>query len=301
MGERTSALPLGPRPDRVCALGSAPPPALVFGDHITGLAVVRSLGRHGIPLYVVGARRALVGRSRWFRPAPGEDPEEDPSGERLAAFLERLPVERAVIFPCTDTWANAAASLPTGAAERFPAVVPSAEVVAILTAKNRFAAAAVEHGMPVPRTIPVDGPAALDALDDRELPSFFLKPVDSQQFNARYGVKGLRLTDRADAAATIERLAREDVPMVLQEFIPGPPTAHVFLDGYVDRRDVMRACLARRRLRMYPPELGNSTLSVSVPVEEVLPARDALIALFAGLGFHGLFDAEFKFDTRDGT
>lgn len=282
-------------------MGSELPPALVFGRYITGLAVTRALGRARIPLYVAGDNRLLVGSSRWFRPVPGSQPEEHPSGERLAAFLEGLPLERAVIFPCSDAWANAAANLPAAAAERFPAVVPRADVVGILTAKDRFAAAAAEHGMPIPRTFPVEGPEVLDALAPGELPSFFLKPVDSQQFNLRYGVKGLRLTDPAEAAATIERLTREDVPMVLQEFIPGPPTDHVFLDGYVDRQGVMRACLARRRLRMFPPELGNSTLSVSVSMREVTAARNALRDLFEGLGFQGLFDAEFKFDTRDGT
>src|SRR3954447_12567386 len=282
-------------------MGPDLPPALVFGGHITGLAVTRALGRERIPLFVAGGNRSPIRRPPWFSPLQAESPGDDPSGERLAAFLEELPLERAVIFPCTDTWANAAADLPPAVAERFPAVVPTTEVVGILTAKDRFAAAAGEHGMPIPRTLAVEGPAVLDGFADDELPAFFLKPVDSQQFNTRYGVKGLQLTDRAGAASTIERLAREGVPMLLQEFIPGPATAHVFLDGYVDRRGVTRACLARRRLRMHPPELGNSTLSVSIPIDEVAPARDALLALFAGLGFHGLFDAEFKWDARDGT
>jgi D-aspartate ligase len=86
----------------------------------------------------------------------------------------------------------------------------------------------------------------------------------------------------------------------LLEFIPGPPTSHVFLDGYVDRSGVMRACLARRRLRMYPPDFGNSTLSVTMPLHEAEEAVADLRRLLAGIEYTGLFDAEFVYDARDG-
>jgi D-aspartate ligase len=88
--------------------------------------------------------------------------------------------------------------------------------------------------------------------------------------------------------------------VVLQELIPGPPEAHVFLDGYVDRQGGMWGCLARRRPRMFPPPFGNSTLSETTPREEVAPAIESLRRLFAALGVRGLFDAEFKRDERDG-
>src|SRR5262249_35965584 len=56
----------------------------------------------------------------------------------------------------------------------------------------------------------------------------------------------------------------------------------------------------RRRLRMFPLDFGNSTLLVSVPLDEVRPAADALVRLLVGIGYHGVFSAEFKLDPRDG-
>ena len=88
--------------------------------------------------------------------------------------------------------------------------------------------------------------------------------------------------------------------VLLQEFVPGPPASLVSLDGYVDRSGAMRACLARRWLRMFPPSFGNSTLSVTIPLEEVSEAHDSLCRLFEGLGYVGPFNAEFKYDARDG-
>ena len=52
---------------------------------------------------------------------------------------------------------------------------------------------------------------------------------------------------------------------------------------------------------MYPRSFGNSTLSVTIPADEVAPAVEALRRLFEGIGFVGLFDAEFKLDARDQT
>lgn len=285
-----------------CGGPARPARALVFGAHITGLAVLRALGRAGIPAFVAGGGTSLVARSRWYRPAPGPPPPEEPSAAPLAEYLERLPHARAVLFPCSDTWAAAVAALPPDVAERFPGVAPSAHAVDTLTRKDRFAVAARRLCVAIPRTLPVWGPEDLEALSDDELPHFFLKPIDSQHFTARFGLKGLPLGTRAEAAAHITRLAAEDVPMVLQEFIPGPATAHVFLDGYVDRHGDIRGCLARRRLRMNPPELGNSTLSATIPMAQIAPARAALERLLEGLDFRGaLFDAEFKHDERDDT
>jgi predicted ATP-grasp superfamily ATP-dependent carboligase len=176
-------------------------------------------------------------------------------------------------------------------------VVASAEVVQCLVDKQLFAQAAAAHGVPAPRVL---DPAAIDALAADELPHFFVKPRNSQLFADRFGVKALQIHGRAHGAELLAEMAAAGIDVLLQEMIPGPTTSHIFLDGYVDRAGTMRACLARRRLRMYPRSFGNSTLSVTIPIDEVNDAVDALRRLFDGLQYAGLFDAEFKLDARDG-
>jgi predicted ATP-grasp superfamily ATP-dependent carboligase len=271
-------------------------PALVLGAGISALAVLRSLGRSGVPVFAGGDDTTLVRRSRWYRPAPG-DPELRAG---LAEYLRTSVWAGAVLFGCTDHWAETMSALPADLAGRFPAVVAEPDVLRKLTDKEAFAEAARVAGVPTPRTQRVSGPADLAALSDQELVGAFLKPADSQRFNQRFGVKALSVRDRAHAAQLLGPLAAEQHVMLLQEYIPGPPTGHVFLDGYVDRAGVVRACVARRRLRMHPPDFGNSTLSVTVPADEVAGAVDSLRRLFEALGYRGLFDAEFTFDQRDG-
>ena len=277
----------------------AAPPALVFGEGVTGLAVLRSLGRNRVQAYVAGSCVDIVRSSRWFRPAPGDPLDETSHPEPVARYLRELPFERAVVIPCNDEWALAIASLPGDVAESFPAALAPAEVLRLLVDKGLFAQTAERLGVPTPRTIRVTGAADLDALGEDELRRFFFKPRQSQPFSERFGVKALRLTSRAQAAQVLDEVEGHEV--LLQEFIPGPPTGHLFLDGYVDRTGVMRACLARRRLRLYPPDFGNSTMSVTIPMSEAQQALESLRRLFDGIGYAGLFDAEFVHDDRDGS
>lgn len=270
----------------------------MFGGDVTGLAVVRALGRAGVTVLVPQPAHPLVRGSRWHRPLHGA-PREGSGGE-LAAWLGALPYRRSVLFPCSDPWATTMAALPAAVSAAHVPVAPRNAALGRLVDKARFGEAVAELGVPAPRTVRARTAADLAALSDEELSGSFLKPVDSQAFTARHGAKGLRPADRTEAAGLLAALAAEGLEMVVQEFVPGPPDAHVFVDGYVDRAGTLRACLARRRLRMFPPGLGNSTLTETIRLGEVADTVAAVERLFAGIGFTGLFDAEFKRDERDG-
>ena len=276
-----------------------PIPAIVFGGEVTGLAVVRALGRAGVTVLVPQPAHPLVRGSRWHRPLHGAPPEGS-AGAELAAWLGALPYGRSVLFPCSDPWVTTMAALPAAVTAAHVPVAPRNAALERLVDKARFGDAVAELGVPAPRTVGARTAADLAALSDEELSGSFLKPVDSYAFSARHGAKGLRPADRTEAAALLAALDAEGLEMVVQEFVPGPPDAHVFVDGYVDRAGTLRACLARRRLRMFPPGLGNSTLSETIVLEDAADAVATVERLFAGIGFTGLFDAEFKRDERDG-
>ena len=127
-----------------------------------------------------------------------------------------------------------------------------------------------------------------------------MKTRHSQAFARTFGCKALLFRDQDEALARWRNAQEAGFEMVLQEYIPGPPTAHYFLDGFVDRAGEIRARFARRRLRMDPPDFGNSTAMISVPLEEVSGATKSLDRLLTAVGYRGIFSAEFKRDERDG-
>ena len=280
--------------------GSAKRPALILGGRwLWGLSMVRSLGRRGVPVYATGTKGSFVARSRWHRAMPAEWG-EPPSPTTLADYLARLPHEGMVLVPTTDDWALAVARLPAPLAARFPASLSSAATLEVLIDKGRFAAVLDRLAVPHPRTVCVDPEADRAGLPADAFTDAFLKPRDSQAFRIRFGVKALHFRTPDEAMARAREARSAGLEVMLQEYVPGPPSHHYMVEGFVDRTGQVSARFVRQRLRMYPPDFGDSTYMVSVALDRVRAAVESLDRLLAHLSYRGVFEAEFKYDARDG-
>lgn len=272
------------------------PPALVFGSGLTLLGVIRCLGLAGIPSYVVTQDVGFPRGSRFFKSGPPI------TGQPLQDYLEGLPFEKAVLFPCSDHWAKEIAGIPERLKERFTAPLPSSDVLDVFLNKGLFAQFLEQHGFPHPKTIPVDDSFEPGSLGDNWNPKdFFLKPRDSQRFTQKYRRKAFGLDSELDLREKMALLADDGMEVLLQEFIPGPPTNHYFLDGYIDRQGVALGLLLRQRLRMHPPRFGNSSYMWSVPLGVAPSAVSVIKRVLKAAHYSGVFSAELKQDPRDNT
>ena len=271
-------------------------PVVVLGSGITAVSVIRSLGRAGLQPYLVAPAGDIASKSRWGRGRRLDIPETD-DPESLATELERAGFHEAVLLVCSDLWAQAASRLPPDAKARYRCSLSSSDVLETLVDKVRFAEALDRFGVPHPvtRLVQSDADVEVDGLE-----GFFLKPGHSQQFHRFYPRKAYSFGTAAEARQGLRIMAAAGVEAVLQEYIPGPPTSHHFVEGFVDAGGDFRAIFARRRTRMYPLDYGNSTHTVSIPPAEIGDGIADLTRLFAGIGFRGAFSAEFKRDPRDG-
>ena len=275
-------------------------PALVLGSGVTALGVVRTLGLRGIPLFVASGAAGLERSSRWYRPVPGSSPvkTEPRLVGRLESFLEGIPLDSAVLIPCSDGLVESVSRLSPSIAARFRSSVPTPDTLDKLVDKAGLARLLARHGVPHPRTVEVECPS--DAAVADEFSDAFVKPRDSQRFFARYGVKAFRPTSSGELRSLVDKVVEDGMGVVIQEYIPGPASNHYFLDGFVDRHGAVQAIFARQRLRMYPPWFGNSSALRSVHREETRPAEESLVRLLNAIGYRGIFSAEFKRDDRDG-
>jgi predicted ATP-grasp superfamily ATP-dependent carboligase len=276
-----------------------PVPVLILGKGVTALSALRCVGRRGIPVYVGGDPGGLVTRSRWYRPLPLAPGLTLTSGN-LAEVLDSLSIPRMVLLPTSDMWAMNVSGLPPKTASRFPSSVAPTEILVQLVDKSRFACRLDEFGIPRPRTIPVRDVASARAIPAEYFADSFLKPTRSGPFAAVYGVKAMRFRDREDAMRFVGEASGKGFEMMLQEFIPGPANRHHFVEGFIDRRGTIRGLLARRRIRMHPADFGNSSSTETIPISEVAAAAASLQRLLEGIGYRGVFSAEFKLDERDG-
>lgn len=270
-------------------------PALVFGVGVTLTGVLRTLGQAGIRVYAVCDRADIATSSRWYEAPPcGDGVQVTPA--TLADFLEKCGLRQAVLIPCSDDWARAVARLPRSLSDRFFYSGPNSETVELLIDKWKFANLLDQAAIPHPQTRLLETATAAEQVREECFHGGFLKPLSSVEFARRHGVKGFTVESKEEALAL---LGAVELPVMLQEYIPGPPTQHYFIEGFRDRTGKVCGLLARQRLRMFPLDLGNSSLMVTVSLQDVAPAASALTRLLDTLQYRGVFSAEFKRDPRD--
>jgi predicted ATP-grasp superfamily ATP-dependent carboligase len=274
-------------------------PALVVGNGLTALGIMRSLGRKGIPLYNLNPQPDYVSASRYFNPAP-------PSwgtlkdGEGLAAYLERLPLKRAVLFAGNDDRVKEASALNGALGARIGRSISPADTIHALLDKLSLAKLLVDRDLPHPRTFDLSRENALDEVPEDVFESSFLKPRDSLAFNRFYKAKAFRVASRDEARTRLKKITSDGFSMILQEYIPGDASDHYFVDGFIDRAGSFRGIFARRRKRMYPVDFGDSSSMTSVSLTTVPGAVSTVERLLPDLRYRGIFSAEFKQDPRDG-
>jgi predicted ATP-grasp superfamily ATP-dependent carboligase len=276
-------------------------PAIVLGRGYTGLGAMRSLAQAGIPACIACPAGDLATRSRSYAPLPGTSPWDGTIDDDARERLHRLPFEKAVLIPCADDAALWTAELADSElSTRFLTSSSSRATLEILQDKERFATYLAGTGIPHPRTFAIADRGDIAAIDFSRLDRVFLKPVDSQRYNREFGGKGVWVGGRAELEAQWSRLDALGFQMVAQEYVPGGADDHYFVDGFRDRTGSLAGIFCRRRLRIHPPDFGNSSYCSSIAPGDLSTAIDSLGTLLAQLSYRGIFSAEFKRDARDG-
>ncbi|WP_156128491.1 hypothetical protein [Luteibacter sp. 9133] len=276
-------------------------PAIVMGRGPTALGILRSLHLAGIPAYVACPPDDIVTRSRYFRALPGCLGWDGSPGPQAIEALAALPLARAVIIPGADDAALWLADLPHSVLGwRFLASTARRDAQALLQDKSLFAGYLAAIHVPHPRTFRLADAADVEAIPFETLDRVFLKPVNSQKFSDVTGVKGVWVQGRSALRDAWARFHAQGFRVMAQEYVPGPPSEHFFIDGFRDGQGAYTGLFARRRRRMSPPDFGNSSCSQAVPLAIVPDAVRSTCRVLDGLDYRGIFSAEFKRDARDG-
>jgi predicted ATP-grasp superfamily ATP-dependent carboligase len=206
-----------------------------------------------------------------------------------------------VLIPGADDAALWLADLPgSDLAARFRVSSSSRHTLEILQDKASFGAFLARIGIPHPRTFTIGSAADIATIPFDDLDRVFIKPADSQQFSRITGAKGVWASNRGEFEQVWRKLDDSGFKLIAQEYVPGSSADHYFIDGFRDRTGTLTGLFARRRIRIFPPDFGNSSYCESIPLSAVGNAVAHLTTLLAALDYRGIFSAEFKQDARDG-
>src|SRR5256885_318912 len=203
-------------------IGRRPRGALVLGGDYKALGIVRSLGRHGIPVWVLRDEHVIASSSRYCRRAIDWPAAGDP--ERVA-FLLRLAAQNGLdgwaLFPTDDETAAFLARSEEGLAPRFAITTPPWETLRWAYDKRLTYGHAAEIGIAHPRTYYPQDRAEVAAMDIA-YPAI-LKPAIRAEQNRFTMSKAWRVDDRDSLLARYDEAARLLDPslIMVQELIPG--------------------------------------------------------------------------------
>ena len=279
-------------------VGAMPTGALVIGGAHGSLGVVRSLGRHGIPVWVLTGNHPLARFSRFAsRSFAWPGPDHPRAVEYLLDLAERYDLRGWVLFPGGDAEARLIALHRTALAQVFRVTTPPWEILQWAADKHLTYQLASEIGVDCPRTF---RPRNCADLGDIDCPfPLILKPTCRNLTNAFTHAKAWRVDDAKSLLARYREAASlvgaESV--LVQELIPGNGSCQFSFAAVCDRGNPVASLIARRT-RQYPIDFGFTSTFVE-SVEE--PAVEALARRFLlATGYSGLVELEFKFDRREG-
>jgi D-aspartate ligase len=273
--------------------------AVVIGGDHPGLAIARSLGSRGIPVYIIEDQRSISVFSRYVTKVV-RVPDLRDEQKTIDSVLEvghRFGLQGWVLFPTRDETVAAFSLHRARLAEFFRVTTPAWETVRWAWDKNNTWKIAERLGIPSPRTWNVKNVDELAELYPY-LP-LAVKPAVKERFFYATGAKAWRADTPEELRELFQRAAAqikiEDI--MLQEIIPG--AGHQQLSYCAFFRDGRaHSTLLARRMRQHPREFGRAATyveTIELPEIEELAER-----LLQAINFYGLVEVEFKQDPRDG-
>jgi predicted ATP-grasp superfamily ATP-dependent carboligase len=272
--------------------------ALILGGAHGSLAVARSLGRRGIPVWFVTHDHPIAKYSRYTAQSfdwPG--PDEKGAAAWLVEFAARHRLDRWVLYPGGDTEARLIAQCHPELAEAFTLVTPPWSVARFACDKRLTHLHADSVGVDTPWTVFPSDRREVAALDC-DFP-VVLKPAYPAGRSRFAMAKAWRADDRATLLARYDKAASmvgRDAIMV-QEWIPGGGETQFSYAAVWDRGKPVASLVAQRR-REYPVDIGHTSTYVETTEHREVEAQ--AFRFLADLRFSGMAEVKFKFDARDG-
>jgi D-aspartate ligase len=273
--------------------------ALVMGADYRGLGVIRSLGRRGIPVWVIKQGGHLVAAASRYVRRRVPWPEGDDS--RKIDFLLELGAAHQLkgwmLFPTDDYAVSLVSRHHEVLARQYRLTVPPWEKLRWACDKRLLHQLARRVGIHQPWTV---WPSTREELAAIDYPfPVILKPAVRLKPSSLAIPKAWRAEDRKSLLARYDEASALVSPenLMVQEIVPGGGEAQ-FSYAALCRDGSPLASIVARRTRQFPADFGQfSTYVETVEEPQVIKSAERLLA---ATRFTGLVEVEFKRDSRNG-
>jgi predicted ATP-grasp superfamily ATP-dependent carboligase len=278
------------------------PVAVIDRDGYGGVSIARTLGRLGVPMYLVAqegfstpgsSSRYWVKRVRWDFSGPEE--ESVAFVRDFGAGIRTDHGTRAILLTQKDWVAIFVERNSKTLREQFLLPEPLGPVIRNLLDKWEMHLLAQEHGIPTPATArPTSPDDAGEFIESAGLP-IVVKEAD--RYGGDQGSTTLTHT-RQELMDEIGHRQRDGGPLnvVLQEYIPGGVDTVWMCNGYFAPTRAHTVIFTGRKLRQLW-ETGIASLAICLPNEAVATQTQRFME---GVGYRGCVGIGYRYDRRDG-
>ena len=281
-----------------CVEDCSAPVVILRASHHGGLAITRSLGRLGIPVYAVDAARwepALT--SRYCRGRFFLDISSEPA-ERAVARMQTIARDlggRPILMPTTDAACTWVAENADGLRQafRFPAL--DAALVQTLCDKNRMQELARRNGVATACwTAPRSKDDVARFVEQAAFP-VMVKETSGGRLRAKAGGTKFIIHSARELNELYAKAGDSEYPnMIVQEYIPGEDW---MFNGYFDEQAQCLFGMTGKKIRRFPVHTGVTSLGICVANEAVTRTTTDFMR---AIGYRGILDIGYRRDHRDG-
>jgi predicted ATP-grasp superfamily ATP-dependent carboligase len=274
--------------------------AVVFPCTLGGLAIIRTLGRRGIPVIAIDSNRwahGMLSRYCAQRVTLDQKPPWDAATVETLVRLGRTLPSKYVMYPASDQALLLASRYRSDLLPHFQLNFPEHDLLENLVSKQGMYRLAVEHGLPTPKTLFPSDESDVAAFSEQAMYPCLLKTVYSHSPLKQVGKVMVKVFSRGELLSHYRTMAAIDPQVMIQEYIPGEDHQMFLYDAYFDDRSQPKLVFTGRKLRQVPINFGAGCLCEC----ETFPELERLVTGFCkALGYKGLVDIGLKWDARDG-
>jgi len=271
--------------------------ALLIGSDVNALGVIRSLGRHNIPVWLID-KKMMAGLSHYcsYRISDWPDAEETQQVQFLLQIGRQHGLDGWVLFATDDEGSALLARNRELLSSQYRVAVSDWKTMRCGYDKRLTYQLANDLGLHFPLT--------LCPKDKEELRTFkcefpvILKPAFKRSLNEFTKARAWIVQDRDALLRCYDEAVKFVDPSIVmvQEMISGGGENQFSYAGLFEAGHPLSSVVARR-IRQYPVDFGISTFVETVESNEIEEAAERLLM---HLHYSGVAEIDFKRDPRDG-
>jgi predicted ATP-grasp superfamily ATP-dependent carboligase len=272
-------------------------PVFVFDTHFNGLAIIRSLGSKGIPIYALDTHRSIGTFSKYVKYIHCPDPLTDENEFiNFLINLGRNVDKKPLLFPTNDEWVSAISKNKDILENYFLFITSDWKVNKRIINKDLFYEWCQKRNYLVPQTYDIKN------LDDATFP-IIVKPahrrlsgnIEDSLFFKKLGRTRIKIiTDRKDFEIFCNENSEILEHFIFQEYIKGNSNCMYTVGIYADKNSDLLGIFTGHKVRGYPYNYGDCVVGESEPLPELVEISKKLIK---ELNYTGVAEIEFKKDS----